>query len=200
MIQHSAACERNRDPILSVLKRVLAPATSVLEVASGTGMHAVHMAAGLPHVHWQPSDFSDHALLSIAAWSELQPSPNLKPAIQLDVRDTYWPVQDIDAIFNANMIHISPWSVTEGLLAGAGRTLPAQGHLVMYGPYRINGAHTAESNARFDDSLKMRDPSWGIRDLEKVVALAGTHGLEFIERVQMPANNQIVVFERGPRT
>lgn len=196
MIQHSAACERNRGPILEVLQRLLRDATAVLEVSSGTGMHAVHMAAGLPHLSWQPSDLSAQALLSIQAWVELQPSPNLCTPVQLDVRAPVWPVATADAIFNANMIHIAPWAATEGLLLGAGRLLPTGGTLIMYGPYQIDGAHTSDSNARFDQSLRHRDPSWGIRDLERVMTLADSHGLDFSERVQMPANNQMVVFHR----
>lgn len=196
MIQHSPACERNRDPILNVLQQVLADSTAVLEVSSGTGMHAVHMAAGLPHLTWQPSDISEHALLSIQAWSELQPATNLLPPVQLDVRDSEWPAEGIDAIFNANMIHISPWETSQGLMAGAGRLLPTGGRLVMYGPYRVDGEHTSVSNARFDASLRARDPSWGVRDLSEVKALALSHGLRFQSQVQMPANNLMVVYQR----
>jgi len=196
VIQHSAACERNRDPILTVLTRVLAQSTQVLEVSAGTGMHAVHMAQGLPHLTWLPTDADDHALLSIRAWAELQPSDNLLPAVRLDVHETDWPVPAVDTIFNANMIHIAPWTATEGLIAGAGRLLPAGGLLVMYGPYRIDGTHTAESNARFDQSLRARNPDWGLRDLEMVIALAAEHGLDLEERVSMPANNQIIIYRK----
>lgn len=196
MIQHSPACERNRGPILEVLQQLLAQSTAVLEVSSGTGMHAVHMAAGLPHLSWQPSDVSAQALQSIAAWAALQPTENLRPGIALDACAAEWRAGSIDAIFNANMTHIAPWAATEGLLAGAGRLLPPDGILVMYGPYRIDGAHTAPSNAQFDHSLQARDPSWGIRDLDRVVALAAEHGLTHTQRIQMPANNQIVVYRR----
>jgi hypothetical protein len=196
VIQHSPACERNRDPILEALQRLLAQSTAVLEISSGTGMHAVHMAAGLPHLSWQPSDVSPQALQSIAAWAALQPADNLRPGIALDVCAASWPANHIDAIFNANMIHIAPWAATEGLLAGAGRLLPVDGTLIMYGPFRIDGAHTAPSNAQFDRSLRSQDPAWGIRDLERVVALAEEHGLTHTQRIQMPANNQIVVYRR----
>jgi len=197
MIQHSAACERNKGPILEILQRVFSDSSRVLEIASGTGMHAVHMAQSLPHLVWQPTDTSTAAIDSIRAWCELQPSANLQAPIELDVRSEAWPVTAVDAIFNANMIHISPWATTEGLLAGASRVLPEGGLLAMYGPYKINGAHTAPSNAQFDQSLRARDPSWGVRNLEEVMTLAISHDLHFIERVQMPANNQVVVFRRG---
>ncbi len=196
MIQHSAACERNQAPILDILKTLFIDSSSVLEVSSGTGMHAVHMAAGLPHLQWQPSDISPHALLSIDAWRALQPAANLKAAVQLDVRSQEWDVDDFDAIFNANMIHIAPWEVTQGLLAGAGRLLPSGGLLVMYGPYKINGTHTAPSNARFDLSLQQRDPSWGVRDLAAVVELAAKNELDQVQLIAMPANNQMVVYRR----
>ncbi len=196
MIRHSPACERNQGPILEVLGPLLARSTHVLEIAAGTGMHAVHMAPALPHLRWQPSDVSTRSLQSIRAWQALQPAENLAAPVALDVREADWPVEDIDAIFNANMIHISPWSVTEGLMSGAGRLLSAGGLLVMYGPYKLDGAHTAESNARFDQSLRAQDPSWGVRDLVAVMVLADSHGLDFEQRVQMPANNQIVVFRR----
>jgi hypothetical protein len=196
MIQHSPACERNKEPILQVLQRVLDRSTSVLEIAAGTGMHAVFMAAGLPHLVWQPTDMNPQALLSIQAWLELQPSDNLRPPMLLDTRSTDWPAGEFDAIFNANMIHIAPWTATQGLLAGAGRILPAGGLLVGYGPYKLGGAHTAPSNERFDQSLQARDPQWGVRDLEKVAAQAEQHGLVLEEQVDMPANNQMVVFRR----
>jgi hypothetical protein len=197
MIQHSPACERNRDPILQVLQRVLSKSTAVLEISSGTGMHAVHMANSLPQLSWQPTDISDSALLSIEAWRQLHPSPGLRSPVRLDVRTEDWEVGPIDAIFCANMIHIAPWAAAEGLLAGAGRLLPSEGRLVIYGPFQIAGGHTATSNARFDASLRSRDPSWGIRELESVCSEANRHQLALIESVQMPANNLILVLERA---
>lgn len=197
MIQHSPACERNRDPILQVLQRVLSKSTAVLEISSGTGMHAVHMATSLPQLSWQPTDISDSALLSIEAWRQLHPSPGLRSPVRLDVRTEDWEVDPIDAIFCANMIHIAPWAAAVGLLAGAGRHLPSGGRLVLYGPFQIAGGHTAASNARFDASLRSRDPSWGIRELESVCSEANRHQLALIESVQMPANNLILVLERA---
>ena len=193
----SAACERNRGPILAALRRVLPPAGEVLEIASGTGMHAVHFARHLPHLTWRPSDADEAALASVRAWRAAEGAFNLAPPVRLDVTADAWPVDRADAVFNANMIHISPWATTEGLLRGAARVLPAGGPLVIYGPFRVGGAHTAESNAAFDRSLAARDPAWGVRDLEAVVALAEERGLELRERLPMPANNQLLVLVRA---
>lgn len=195
----SAACERNRDPILEVLREELPERGTVLEVASGTGMHAVYFAARLPHVTWQPSDADDAALESVAAWREAEPSENLLPPVRLDVLAPQWPVDAADAIFNANMIHISPWPCTQGLLEGAARLLPAGGPLILYGPYRVGGEHTAPSNARFDASLRARDPRWGVRDLDVVAQVAAEAGFTHERVVPMPANNMIVVFRRSAK-
>lgn len=196
MKQHAPAAERNRDPILAVLRRVLParPGALVLEVASGSGQHAVHFAAALPHLRWQPSDQDPVARDSVAAWRAEAGLDNLLPPLSLDVRGP-WPVQAADAIFCANMIHISPWACTLALLSGAAAVLPPGSPLVLYGPYRRGGAHTAPSNAAFDASLRSRDPSWGVRDLEAVVAQA--RGFALDEVVEMPANNLTVVLRRG---
>ncbi len=185
----------NREPILDVLTRVLPDGGLVLELASGSGEHGAYFAARLPHLEWQPSDRDRQALASIDAHRLSGPS-NLRPAVALDATSAGWPVADADAIVCINMIHIAPWSACEGLMAGAERTLPAGGVLYLYGPYKQGGRHTAPSNAAFDESLRARDPAWGVRDLEDVVALAARHGLGHIETVAMPANNLSVVFRK----
>ncbi|MGE0787373.1 MAG: DUF938 domain-containing protein [Sandaracinaceae bacterium] len=192
----SAACERNREPIRAVLDGVLPASGDVLEIAAGTGMHSVYLARAFGGVRWYPTDADPHALVSIAAWREAEGTPNLEPPRALDVTSDAWPLERADAIFNANMIHISPWACTEGLMRGAGRRLGGSAPLVMYGPYKIGGAHTAESNERFDASLRARDPSWGVRDLEAVVELAAAAGLALDARHAMPANNLTLVFRK----
>jgi len=192
--QHAPATQRNREPILAVLRRVLPARGLVLEIASGTGEHAAFFAANLPDVVWQPSDVDPAGRRSVVAWTH--DLPNVRPPLALDVRDEAWPVEHADAIVAINMIHIAPWSCCLGLMRGAGRVLPADGCLYLYGPYRIGGGHTAPSNQAFDASLKSRDPEWGVRDLEAVVAAADAAGLAHVETVAMPANNQSAVFRR----
>jgi hypothetical protein len=194
--QFSAACERNRDPILEVLRQVLPPSGLVLEISSGSGMHGVWFAPRLPAIEWQPSDHDPSALESIEAWREAEPSSNLRAPLRLDVLDDVWPIDRADAIFNANMIHISPWACCEGLFRGAARTLVSGAPLILYGPFMIDGAHTAESNAAFDANLRARDPSWGVRDLRDVVRAANEAGLDHEQTFPMPANNQIQLFRR----
>jgi hypothetical protein len=160
-------------------------------------MHGVFFAPRLPQLEWQPSDADEVALASIEAWRRAEPSENLRPAVRLDVTASEWPLREADAIFNANMIHISPWACALGLLDGAARLLGEGAPLVLYGPFKIGGVHTAESNARFDRSLRARDPRWGVRDLDEVKAAAAERGFAFERRVEMPANNQIVVFRRA---
>lgn len=191
------APERNKRPILEVLRRVLPAGGIVLEVAGGSGQHAAYFASQLPGLVWQPSDVDEANLASILSWVTEAELPNLRPPLELDVCAPDWGVQLVDAIFNANMIHIAPWECCVGLLAGAGRHLAPGGVLVMYGPYRVAGAHTAASNAEFDASLKARDSRWGVRDCEAVAALAQGVGLLLDERVEMPANNQLLVFRRS---
>ena len=189
----SPAAERNREPILRVLESWLPERARVLEVASGTGQHAAFFAQRLPHVTWQPSERDPGLLDSIRAWSEDAQVDNLAAPVQLDACDESWPVGRFDALFNANMIHISPWRVLLGLLAGAARHLEPGGLLFVYGPFRIAGAHTAPSNAAFDEDLRRRDPSWGVRDLEDVREAAAERGLELVGREAMPANNLTLV-------
>lgn len=196
--QHAPSTERNRDPILAVLRRVLPAQGVVLEVASGTGQHAVAFAEALPGVTWQPSDGDAAALDSIAAWAERAGVPNLAPAVHLDATAPEgWPVARADAMVCINMIHIAPWQACEGLMRGAGRVLAAAGVLALYGPYRRDGVHTAPSNVEFEAWLKARDARYGVRDLEAVADEAARNGLVLEEVVDMPANNFMVIFRRS---
>ena len=192
----SPAAVRNRDPILEVLRRHLPAEGLVLELAAGTGEHAAYFARALPGLTWQPTDPDPQALLSMAAWREAAGLSNLLPPVRLDATRS-WPVEHADAVVCINMVHISPWAATEGLMAGAARVLPASGVLLLYGPYREIDVPTAPSNEAFDASLKARDSAWGLRDREAVEALARAHGLERIERVEMPANNLSLVFRKA---
>jgi SAM-dependent methyltransferase len=187
---------RNRDPILAVLTRVLPEGGTVLEIASGSGEHAVYFAAALPSLIWQPTDLDQVALRSIAAHRAAARLPNVRPPLQLDASARSWPVEHADAIVAINMLHISPWRAAEGLMAGAGRVLRPGSVLYLYGPFRENGVHTAPSNAVFDGSLRARNPEWGVRDVTDLVELARVHGLTFAERVSMPANNLSLIFRR----
>jgi len=190
------ATHRNREPILAILVRWLTRPARVLEVASGTGQHAVYFAEHLPHVRWQPSESDPEGLASIMAWVVDSGLENLELPLELDVCDDVWPVEEADAIFNANMIHIAPWNVALGLFAGAGRVLREGGLMLLYGPFKVGGEHTAESNAAFDASLRLRDPRWGVRDLEAIESAALESGLRLVEHDEMPANNRLLVFRR----
>ena len=199
MKSYSAAAERNREPILTVLRRVLPDRGRVLEIASGTGQHAVHFAAGLPHLEWQPTDVEPIALASVAAWVEECGLANALAPLTLDVQDGGgWP--PADAVYCANMVHIAPWACAQGLFAGAGRVLAPGAPLITYGPYRFSGEgwgrETVESNLRFDALLRARDPRWGVRELDDLVAAAGEAALELEEVVDLPANNHVLVFRR----
>ena len=196
MKREAPAAARNRQPILEVLRDRLPAQGLVLEVASGTGEHALHFAAALPGLVFQPSDPDPDARASIDAWVADSSLPNLRPALALDASRPDWPVAAADAILCCNMIHISPWASAVGLVAGAGRILPPGGLLYLYGPYRRGGRHTAPSNEAFDADLKRRNPAWGVRDLEAVAALAAEAGLGDPEIVEMPANNLSVMFRR----
>ena len=192
--QTAPAVARNRDPILAVLRRILPVHGTVLEIASGTGEHAVHFAAGLPGLTWQPTDRDADELRSIAAYRTAAQLPNLLAPLELDAASPHWPVTRADAVVSINMIHIAPWTAAEGLIAGVERVLAAGGVLYLYGPFKENGHHTAPSNAAFDASLRARDPEWGVRDVAEVSDLAGRHGLVLVERVAMPVNNLSLVF------
>ena len=193
----SPATLRNREPILEVLRRVLHADARVLEIASGAGQHAVFFAAALPRVRWHPSDPDPGARDSIAAWRAQAHLPNLEPPLALDAADpATWPATPVDVVVCINMIHISPWRATEGLMAGAGRLLARGGRLFVYGPFVDADAPTAPSNIAFDESLRVRDPAWGLRRLDAVVDLARRQGLTLAERTAMPANNLALVFVR----
>jgi SAM-dependent methyltransferase len=194
MKQHAPAAERNAEPILAVLRRVLPPRGLVLEIASGTGQHAVHMARALPSLEWQPTDPDPRARASIAAWRDDAALPNLRAPLALDVTQP-WPLDAADAIVCINMIHISPWEATLALFAGASRALPDGGVLVTYGPYVIDG-ETAPSNRDFDRSLRARDPSWGVRELRDLEKSASSQRLRLEEVVPMPANNHSLVWRK----
>lgn len=190
------ATERNRDPILALLRRVLPPAGTVLEIASGTGEHAVFFGRHLPHLTWQPTDLDAAARASIVAWSVEAGLANVAAPLALDASQPNWPVERADAMIAVNLVHISPWAATVGLLGGAARVLPAAAPLVLYGPYKRHGRHTAPSNAAFDQNLRRQNPAWGVRDLEKMVETADAAGLDLAEIAPMPANNLSLVFRR----
>ena len=197
--RHSTAAERNAGPILAELQRLLPPRGVMLEIASGTGQHAAHFSAGLPGWQWQPTDGDAGALASIGAWCA--GLPRVRPPQRLDVGSQPWAGEwlerEVDAIFCANLIHISPWSCTVGLLQGAARQLAAAGLLITYGPYLEDEVPTAASNLAFDAELRGRDPAWGLRRLAEVAAQARAVGLHLRERVPMPANNLLLVWARG---
>jgi cyclopropane fatty-acyl-phospholipid synthase-like methyltransferase len=193
----AAATSRNREPILAVLQRVLPEHGRLLEIASGSGEHAVYFAAALPGLHWQPTDLDPDALASISAWRDHANLTNLLAPLPLDVHDERWSIPPVDAVFCANMIHIAPWSATAGMLRVVGRTLRSGGTMVLYGPFRVGGQHTAQSNVAFDARLRTTDASWGVRDLEAVLALAEPEGLRLREQVTMPANNLSIVLDRA---
>jgi len=195
---HAAATERNREPILEVLRRVLPATGLVLEIASGTGQHAAFFARALPGLRWQPSDPSPPHRASIAAWTAASGADNVAAPLALDVERWPWPLSGADAILNINMIHIAPWSAALALFAGAARLLPPSGVLFLYGPFKRAGQHTAESNQRFDERLRGEDPRWGVRDLDDVEAAATSAGFHPPEVVAMPANNLSLVFRRRP--
>lgn len=199
MKRHAPATERNRAPLLEVLRSVLPTQGDVLEIASGSGEHAVFFAAALPALRFFPTDIDPAALASIDAWGTERGLDNLQPAQALDVCAWPWPRRTADAILCINMIHIAPFSACEGLLRGARELLPQGAPLVLYGPFREGGLHTAESNERFDEWLANQNPAWGVRDLDEVLSLAREHGLLHEQTVTMPANNRTVVLRRASR-
>ncbi|MDE2620130.1 MAG: DUF938 domain-containing protein [Sphingomonadales bacterium] len=193
----SPAALRNRDPILAVLREILPASGMVLELASGSGEHVIHFARHLPGLTWLPSDPSSEARASIAAWREAEGLSNVAAPLALDAAAPEWPVGSVDAILCINMVHISPWAATEGLIRQAGQVLTPHAPLYLYGPYRRAGHPLEPSNAAFDADLRRRDPAWGLRALEEVEALASQHGLTLEQVREMPANNLSVVFRRG---
>jgi len=199
MKKHAPATLRNREAILAVLREELpvagAEKNNVLEIASGSGEHAVFFAQNLPNLDWQPSDPAPDALESIAAYRDDAGLPNLRAPAQIDASAQNWPISSADAIVCINMVHISPWTATQGLFAGAARVLSGKSApLVLYGPYFEHGIDPAPSNLQFNDSLKARDPSWGIRHVEEMDTLAAHHGFARSARREMPANNLTLVY------
>ena len=200
------AFHRNHQPIWAVLRQFLAGRSGdVLEAGSGTGQHVVHFAGHSPQVTWWPSDVNDAHLKSIAAWRAHAGLSNIRPPLRIDLSDPAWARTmgddggpgELLALFCANVIHIAPWRVAEGLVAGAGRALHEGGMLFLYGPFARGGQHTAESNAAFDASLRQGNPEWGVRDVEAVEKLAAKAGLSLIEIVDMPANNLTLILRRA---
>jgi SAM-dependent methyltransferase len=203
----AAAFHRNHQPIWAVLRKFLAGKSGeVLEAGSGTGQHVVFFAQLTPDIVWWPSDFNEQHIKSIAAWRAHAGLANIRPPLRIDLSDPAWRPQAADgsapqpllAIFCANVIHIAPWSVAEGLFAGAGRLLREDGRLFLYGPFKRDGQHTAISNAVFDTSLRQGNAEWGVRDIADLETLASHVGLVLLDTVEMPANNLILVFGRLP--
>ncbi len=193
----SAAAERNKDPILTVLESVLPPSGRVLEIASGTGQHVCFFAQNLPEIRWQPTEPDESSREAIAIRIREAGITNVAPPIALDVLEPLWPFEGtFDAVLCINMIHISPWPATHALCRGAARHLGTQGRLVLYGPYLENGT-AVQSNLDFDASLKRRNAEWGLRELEEVTRVANAHGLQRQQIVRMPANNLTVVFAKS---
>jgi len=195
--RHAPATARNRDPILAVLRQHVPETGLLLEVSAGTGEHAAYFAAAFPGLVWQPTDPDPGARASIAAWARSAKLNTLRPPLDLDAAAEAWPVARADAVLCINMIHIAPWAAGLGLLRGAARILPPGGPLILYGPYKQGGAHTAPSNEAFDAGLRAQDPSWGVRELEVVTAEAASLGFEAPAVVEMPANNLMLIFRRA---
>ncbi len=193
----SPSSARNREPLLAVLRRWLPASGTVLEVASGLGEHAAWFAEALPGITWQPTDRNEEALDTLRARRDQAGLANLAPPLVLNAAEPDgWPLDRADAIVCINMVHISPWAATQGLMVGAARVLPVGGALILYGPYIETDVETAPSNLAFDADLKRRDPAWGLRNLADVAALAAEHGLSLAGRVAMPANNLCLLFRR----
>ena len=194
MKRHAPATARNSEPLAEVLAEELPDRGLVLEIASGSGEHAVFLARRFPALGWQPSDVDLEALASVDAWAAEAAGANLRPAIALDAAQANWPIAAADAVLCVNMVHISPWSAAVGLFTGAGRILTSGAPLVLYGPFIEPGRETAPSNLAFDQSLKQRNSEWGLRNTADLDALAADHGLRRTARQAMPANNLVLVY------
>lgn len=197
MKRHAPATARNSEPLAEVLAEELPARGLVLEIASGSGEHAVFLARRFPALGWQPSDHDAEALASVDAWAAEGGCTNLRPAIALDAAQADWPIAAADAVLCVNMVHISPWSAGVGLFTGAGRILASGAPLVLYGPFIEPDQETAPSNLAFDQSLKQRNSEWGLRNTDDLDALAADHGLRRTARHAMPANNLVLVYRRG---
>lgn len=196
MKPYAESCEQNRDPILAVLREAFAERRRVLEIASGSGQHAVYFGQALPHLSWQTSELPENQA-GIQAWLDEAQLPNVLPPLAIDVNAAQWPAESVDAIFNANTVHIVAWPAVERLFAGIGRVLEAGGIVCLYGPFNYGGQFTSESNARFDVWLKSRDPNSGVRDFEALDRLAQDQGLSLLQDVAMPSNNRTLIWRRG---
>jgi hypothetical protein len=195
--RHAPATARNSEPLAGVLAEELPASGLVLEIASGSGEHAVFLAQRFPALGWQPSDHDAEALASVDAWAAEGGCANLRPAIALDAAQAEWPIAAADAVLCVNMVHISPWDAAVGLFAGAGRILASGAPLVLYGPFIEPEQETAPSNLAFDQSLKQRNSEWGLRNTADLDRLAADHGLRRTARHAMPANNLVLVYRRG---
>ncbi|MBD3654828.1 DUF938 domain-containing protein [Kangiella sp.] len=195
MRQFSEACERNKGPILDVIKPYLQHSKEVLEIGSGTGQHAVWFAGAMPHLTWHTSDLRENHP-SIIAWIESSELPNLRKPRTLNVGQGVWPVNQVDAIYTANTCHIMSWERVRDMFQGANRVLKPGGHLLIYGPFNVNGDYTSESNKEFDASLKQRDPESGIRDYDDMNRVARHNGFSLIQRHEMPANNMLLAYQK----
>jgi cyclopropane fatty-acyl-phospholipid synthase-like methyltransferase len=192
----SPSAERNKGPVAEVLQRVLPESGCILEVSSGTGQHVVYFARVMPHLVWQPTEYDQECLQSIAAWCAFEGLANVKPPVALDVHDEVWPAGQVEAVVCINMIHIAPISATGALLRGASRNLNKGGVFVLYGPFRRGGEHTSQSNEDFDQLLRAQNPGWGVRNLDEVADTALREGFALEEVCPMPANNLIAIFRK----
>jgi SAM-dependent methyltransferase len=197
MLPFSAACERNKDPILEVLRIRFADRTQVLEIGSGTGQHAVYFARALTHLTWHPTEQLAY-LEDLAERVKLEGPQNLRPPTLLDVRQAVWPLRSVDAMFTANTLHIMSWPEVMALYRGLGGVLAPGGVLCVYGPFRYEGRYTSDSNREFDRMLQDRDPNSGLRDIQAITALAAQYGLRLDADHDLPANNRLLVFSKEP--
>ncbi len=201
--KHAPATDRNREPILAVLKDCLPEHGTILEIASGSGQHAIYFVDHMPGHYWLPSDPDLASRDSISAWWWDVQLKNILPPLNINTLENFWPVEKVElplpvtAMVCINMIHISPWESAVGLMKGAARVLPEDGILYLYGPYKIDGEHTAPSNELFDLSLQSQNPDWGVRDLNDISSLAGENGLSLVKTVPMPANNLSVILRKS---
>jgi SAM-dependent methyltransferase len=197
MLPTSEACERNKEPILAVLRGCFASRSQVLEIGSGTGQHAVHFARHLPHLTWHPTERLRN-LPDLSARAQIEGPANLRPPTVLDVRQSVWPVNSVDAVFTANTLHIMAWNEVCAMYRGIGGVLAPGGVMCVYGPFRYAGAYTSESNREFDRALQERDPSSGLRDVDTVVALAAQYGMRLKDDHDLPAYNRLLIFAKEP--
>lgn len=198
MKHHAPAAERNKEPILTVLREYLQEPKFVVTIAEGSGQHVVHFARHLPQITFQPTDVEPQALESIASYVAEAQCPNIRPPLHLDALAASWLVDQADLVLCINMIHISSWAATEGLFRGAARILSDHAHLITYGPYRFSGEFTAPSNQEFDASLRARNSAWGVRDVDDLKKLGSSVGMTLERTVVMPANNHCLIFTQQP--